>query len=65
MSLVEKPPDIISPEEYLDGELESEVKHEYIDGNVYAMAGASKKHNQVSRNVLYGLENKLRKKLTM
>lgn len=62
MSYVEKKPDIISPEEYLDGELESEVKHEYIDGHVYAMAGASKKHNQITRNILYGLENKLRQK---
>mgnify|MGYP000653402417 CR=1 FL=1 len=30
----------ISEQEYLDGELLSEVKHEFIDGSVYAMAGA-------------------------
>ena len=29
----------ISEQEYLDGELLSEVKHEFIDGSVYAMAG--------------------------
>jgi hypothetical protein len=33
----------ISEDEYLQGELISDVKHEYIDGIVYAMAGASKK----------------------
>ena len=65
MSSVDKKNYSISPEEYLAGELESEVKHEFIDGIVYAMAGASKKHNQVSRNVLYGLENKLRQKKSL
>lgn len=66
MSLANKKSDTIcpeiSPEEYLKGELESEVKHEYRDGHVYAMAGASKKHNQISRNILYALENNLRQK---
>lgn len=66
MSLANKKSDTlaseVSPEEYLKGELESEVKHEYMDGYVYAMAGASKKHNQISRNILYGLENNLRQK---
>ncbi len=66
MSLAAKKSDTlgseVSPEEYLKGELESEVKHEYRDGYVYAMAGASKKHNQISRNILYVLENNLRQK---
>ena len=30
----------ISGQEYLDGELLSDVKHEFIAGSVYAMAGA-------------------------
>ncbi len=34
----------ISPEEYLEGEKFSEIKHEYIDGQIYAMAGASDAH---------------------
>ncbi|MGJ0515057.1 MAG: hypothetical protein ACR65O_04810 [Methylomicrobium sp.] len=32
----------ISEDEYLQGELIGDIKHEYIDGHVYAMAGASK-----------------------
>jgi Uma2 family endonuclease len=52
----------ISEEEYLKGELSSEIKHEYIDGYIYAMAGASKKHNLISRNILYEFENNLRQK---
>jgi Uma2 family endonuclease len=42
----------ISIEEYLAGELISEVKHEYEDGYVYAMAGTSKNHQSVASNVL-------------
>jgi hypothetical protein len=29
----------ISAEDYLAGKFDSEVKHEYLGGNVYAMAG--------------------------
>lgn len=38
----------ISVEEYLQGEPTSDVKHEYIAGQVYAMAGASWAHNLVA-----------------
>lgn len=31
----------ISVEEYLDGERRSEIHHEHIDGQVYAVGGAS------------------------
>lgn len=41
---------MISEEEYLTGEQESVVKHEYVDGQVYAMAGASDKHNLITSN---------------
>lgn len=42
----------ISIEEYLAGELIAETKHEYMDGEVYAMAGASKNHQSITDNVL-------------
>jgi len=41
----------ISTEEYLQGELTSEVKHELIDGYAYAMAGAHASHERISGNV--------------
>lgn len=50
----------ISPKEYLEGEKVSEIKHEYIDGQVYAMAGASDAHVTVSMNVFMLLRNHLR-----
>jgi len=42
----------ISTEEYLQGELTSEVKHELIDGQAYAMAGAHANHERISVNIL-------------
>ncbi|MEZ5538166.1 MAG: Uma2 family endonuclease [Thiolinea sp.] len=42
----------ISVEEYLAGERISEIKHEYVDGQVFAMAGASRRHNLIGANIL-------------
>jgi Uma2 family endonuclease len=50
----------ISPEEYLEGEKVSQVKHEYIDGEVYAMAGASDAHVTITGNLFSVLRNHLR-----
>src|SRR4028119_2480007 len=40
-------------EEYLQMERSSEQKHEYYNGEVFAMSGAGPKHNVIFRNV-YG-----------
>ena len=37
----------ISPEEYLEEEKLADVRHEYVDGHVYAMAGASADHSSL------------------
>jgi Uma2 family endonuclease len=52
----------ISPEDYLEGEKISLVKHEYIQGQVYAMAGASDAHNLITTNLLVLLKTHLRGK---
>jgi Uma2 family endonuclease len=39
---------IISVEDYLEGEKVSQVKHEYVGGEIYAMTGVSKPHNRIS-----------------
>ena len=51
-----------SEEDYLASEQVSDVKREYIDGQVYAMAGASYNHNCVSANMLGELRNHLKGK---
>lgn len=52
----------ISAVDYLEGEQQSEVRHEYIAGTIYAMAGASEEHNTIAINVLAELRAHLRGK---
>jgi Uma2 family endonuclease len=47
----------ISVEDYLSGEPHAEIKHEYIDGQVYAMAGASERHNRIALNIAIQLRS--------
>lgn len=44
--------EITSEEEYLKGELLSQVKHEYVAGRVYAMSGGSANHSAVASNFI-------------
>lgn len=41
----------ISPEQYLEMERAAEGKHEYYQGEVYAMSGASPVHNDIAYNI--------------
>ena len=41
------------------GEKTSPVRHEYVDGVVYAMAGGTVRHNQLTKNIGYRLEEHL------
>ncbi len=50
----------ISEADYLQGELLAETKHEYIDGQVHAMAGASENHNLLSVNMASELKSRLK-----
>lgn len=52
----------LTEDEYLAGELLSEVKHEYLAGTVHAMAGASARHNTIAHNIGGSLFNHLRGK---
>lgn len=52
----------ISAEEYLAGEQCSEVRHEYIDGQVYAMTGASDRHGLIVNALAYALTPAARRK---
>jgi Uma2 family endonuclease len=47
----------ISEQDYLEGEKVSTIKHEYSDGQVYAMAGSSKRHNRIVGNIYRALLN--------
>jgi Uma2 family endonuclease len=51
---------LISVEDYLAGELVSPIKHEYLGGFVYVMAGARNLHNVIKGNVFGSLYGRLR-----
>ncbi|WP_367872562.1 Uma2 family endonuclease [Luteolibacter sp. Populi] len=57
-----KQPSIISVADYLAGEEISDVKHEYLGGDVHAMAGATNAHNIAVVNSLVALGSALRGK---
>ena len=48
-----------TPQEYLDWEAQQEFKHEYLDGEVYAMTGGSIPHNLISLNLASLLKSHL------
>ncbi len=50
----------LSPEEYLEAEKSSPIKHEYIQGQIYAMAGASDAHVTITANLVALLRNHIR-----
>ena len=58
--IADKSPNYISNEEYLSYEEDSAIKHEYSDGEVYAMAGASDAHVTIAGNLFALLRNHVR-----
>ncbi len=46
-------------EEYLAGERDVEIRSEYIEGQIYSMAGASELHNTVATTFCSAIENSL------
>ncbi len=49
-------------DDYFAIEEMSEVKHEYYDGEIFAMVGASINHNRIVTNLASALHNSLRGK---
>lgn len=52
----------ISEADYLTMEQVSPVKHEYFDGEIFQMAGASERHNNIAGNIYGELYNQLKKR---
>ena len=49
----------MTPAEYLAFERDSEIKHEYLDGMIFAMSGASRAHNLICSYTTIHLGNQL------
>lgn len=56
MGALQKPA-YLSPEDFLMGENDrsDDIKHEYVNGQIYAMTGASRWHNRVAGNFFLNL----------
>jgi Uma2 family endonuclease len=52
-----EPPQIMTKEAYLEFEEKASEKHEFVHGEIYAMAGATEAHNLVSGNLYAHLWN--------
>ncbi len=48
--------------DYLDSEAHADIRHEYVAGEVFAMAGASKRHGTLAGNAFIALRQHLRGK---
>lgn len=51
--------DYLSLEDYLQGENDSDTRYEYVDGQVYAMAGGSELHDTIAATLHGLIENGL------
>ena len=49
--MASNPKQRFTPEEYLEFERKAEFKSEYLDGQIYAMAGASPEHSAITFNL--------------
>lgn len=54
------PLNLLTAEEYLNLEQDAEIRHEYVAGQIYAMAGASEAHNLIAGNIFALLRPHLR-----
>jgi len=50
----------LSAEDYLQGEASAQIKHEYLDGEVWAMVGASDSHVSIAMNLAFLLKQALK-----
>jgi Uma2 family endonuclease len=62
MALSQAAQHTISETEYLQGEIYADIRHEYIDGEVFAMAGASRNHQRLVGNLHTALNQYLNEK---
>ncbi len=53
--------EFVSVEDYLAAEESSDVRHEYLGGLVYAMAGETRRHNRIWLNIALALGQRLRR----
>lgn len=56
------PKTLLTEEEYLAIERQAEFRSEFYNGEMFAMAGASRRHNRIVTNLVTALDNQLRER---
>ncbi|MEA5502141.1 Uma2 family endonuclease [Halotia wernerae UHCC 0503] len=51
---------VFSVAKYLEAESKSELRHEYLGGQIFALVGNSKAHNMITLNIASRLRSQLR-----
>ena len=59
MSVLRDTPQLFSPEEYLATEEDRDIRHEFLNGEVYAMAGTTVDHHRIAGNIFGALHSHL------
>jgi Uma2 family endonuclease len=55
-----QPQSFLTAQDYLAWERQQETRHEYLDGQIFAMTGASRAHNLLCMNLAASLHQQLR-----
>ena len=58
--MASNPKTFLTEEEYLALERQAEFRSEYVAGEMFAMAGASRRHNRIVTNLVAALDGQLR-----
>jgi Uma2 family endonuclease len=58
--MTQSPETFLTEEEYLAIERRAEFRSEFLDGEMFAMSGASRRHNRIVTNLVSSLDNQLR-----
>lgn len=56
------PKPLLTEAEYLATERRAEFRSEFLEGEMFAMAGASRRHNRIVTNLVSALDNQLRER---
>ncbi len=56
-----QPTPFLTPQQYVDLENRAEHKNEYVNGELFAMAGASPQHGRLVRRIVIGADRRIRR----
>ncbi len=62
MSALSNRSNFVSVVEYLHDEELSDIRHEYLNGTIHAMAGGTLRHSVIAKHILIGLDKQLKGK---